>query len=152
VTVTADPPKLSYWHVWSDDHGVTHQTECELTAFTMKSVGGKAQPQWNDDLLNGETNLRVSVLPVGWIGDWHKNPKPQWIVVVSGRWFVETMDGTCVEMGPGELAFGGDQNAKQDAQGRVGHRSGTVGDEPCELMVVQLDPRVWSGARPGAFE
>jgi hypothetical protein len=150
--VTAGPPKLSYSHVWSDDHGVTHQTKCELAAFTMKSVGGKAQPQWNDDVLRGETNIVMSVLPVGWIGDWHKNPKPQWIVVVSGRWFVETMDGTRVEMGPGELAFGGDQNAKQDAQGRIGHRSGTVGDEPCDLMVVQLDPDVWSGARPGAFK
>jgi hypothetical protein len=150
--VTADPPKLSYWHVWSDDQGVTHQTKCELTAFTMKSVGGKAQPQWNDDVLDGEMGLRMSVLPIGWIGDWHKNPKPQWIVVVSGRWFVETMDGTRVEMGPGDLAFGGDQNAKQDAEGRIGHRSGTVGDQPCALMVVQLDPEVWSGARPGAFK
>jgi hypothetical protein len=150
--VTANPPKLSYWHVWSDDYGVTHQTKCELITFTMKSVGGKAQPQWNDDVLKGETNLVMCVLPVGWIGDWHKNPKPQWIVVVSGRWFVETMDGTRVEMGPGDLAFGGDQNAKQDAEGRIGHRSGTVGDQPCALMVVQLDPEVWSGARPGAFK
>jgi hypothetical protein len=150
--VTAGPPKLSYWHVWTDDQGVTHQTKCELIAFTMKSVGGKAQPQWNDDVLKGETNLVMCVLPVGWIGDWHKNPKPQWIVVVSGRWFVETMDGTRVEMGPGDLAFGGDQNAKQDAEGRIGHRSGTVGDQPCALMVVQLDPDVWNGARPGAFK
>ena len=61
------------------------------------------------------------------------------------------MDGVRVEMGPGDLAFGGDQNATSDAQGRVGHRSGTLGDEPCSLMIVQLDPTAWAGARPGAF-
>ncbi|MGH6736009.1 MAG: cupin domain-containing protein [Methyloceanibacter sp.] len=149
--MTADPPKLAYWHVWTDDEGVTHQARCELSDFVMRSMGGKAAPQWNDHLLTGETSVLFCVLPAGWIGDWHENPKPQWIVVVSGRWFVETMDGMRVEMGPGEVSFGGDQGAKTDAQGRVGHRSGTVGDEACALMVVQLDD-AWSGARPGAFK
>jgi hypothetical protein len=27
-------------------------------------------------------------------------------VPLSGRWFVETMDGTRVQMGPGEASFG----------------------------------------------
>jgi hypothetical protein len=79
-----------------------------------------------------------TVLPVGWIGDWHENPKPQWIVPLSGRWFVETMDGTRVEMGPGDISFGEDQNTRRDSEGRQGHRSGTVGNEPATLMIVQL--------------
>jgi hypothetical protein len=78
-------------------------------------------------------------LPVGWVGEWHENPEPQWIVPLSGRWFVETMDGKRVEMGPGDLSFGNDQNTKFDAQGRRGHRSGTVGDQPCITMMVQVD-------------
>jgi hypothetical protein len=150
--VTDTPPKLAYWHVWTDDQGVTHQTRCELSGFVMQSMGGKAALQWNDRVLTGETSLLFCVLPVGWIGDWHENPKPQWIAPLSGRWFVETMDGTRVEMGPGEVSFGGDQNSKEDAQGRVGHRSGTVGNQPAVLMVVQLDDAVWAGARPGAFK
>lgn len=149
--VTDDPPKLEYWHVWTDQEGVTHQTRCALTGFKMESMGGKASPQWNDHLLTSEESILFCILPVGWVGDWHENPKPQWIVPVSGRWFVETMDGTRVEMGPGELSFGGDQNSKPDAEGRVGHRSGTVGDEPCSLMVVQLDAKRWAGVRPGGF-
>ncbi len=152
--MNADPdaPNIPYWHVWTDDEGVTHQTRSALTQFQMQSMGGKAAAQWNDHLLSGETNILFCVLPVGWTGDWHENPKPQWITVLSGRWFVETMDGTCVEMGPGELSFGGDQNAKVDGKGRLGHRSGTVGDEPCSLMLVQLDPKLWAGASPGAFK
>jgi len=149
--MTGAPPKLDYWHVWTDDEGVTHQTRCALTDFEMQSMGGAA-PQWNDHLLTSEVSILFCVLPVGWVGDWHENPKPQWIVPVSGRWFVETMDGTRVEMGPGELSFGGDQNSKPDAEGRVGHRSGTVGDGPASLMLVQLDAKTWSGVRPGGFK
>lgn len=145
-------PQLSYWHVWADEQGVTHQTRCALSAFQFTSVGGRAEPQWNDQLLSGKTSLQFTVLPVGWRGDWHKNPAPQWIAVLSGRWFVETMDGTHVEMGPGEVSFGGDQDATPDAQGRVGHRSGTVGNEPCALLIVQLEASTWAAAKPGIFK
>jgi hypothetical protein len=145
-------PKIPYWHLWTDDEGVTHQTRCELTDFEWQSMGGKAAFQWNDPLLSGENSLLFGILPVGWNGDWHENPKPQWISVLSGRWFVESTDGTRVEMNSGDLAFGGDQNAKPDAQGRVGHRSGTLGNEPCALMIVQLDPKIWAGAKPGDFK
>lgn len=146
------PPKIPYWHLWTDADGITHQTRCELTNFEMGSVGGKAQPQWNDSPFAGKTIIVFCVLPVGWNGDWHENPKPQWISVLSGRWFVESTDGTRVEMGPGDLAFGGDQNSKPDKQGRTGHRSGTIGEEPCSLMTVRLDEPQWVGAKPGAFK
>ena len=146
-----EPPKIPYWHVWTDDNGVTHQTRCALSGFEMQSMGGKAEPQWNDRVFAGKSNVLISVLPAGWNGDWHENPKPQWILPLSGRWFVETMDGERVEMGPGDLSFGGDQNAKEDAQGRVGHRSGTIGDAPTTLMIVQLDDPAVVGAWPGAF-
>ncbi len=78
------------------------------------------------------------VLPVGWVGEWHENPTPQWILPLSGHWWVEAMDGTRIEMGPGELSLGEDQNCVQDGEGRKGHRSGTAGDEPAVLMTVQL--------------
>jgi hypothetical protein len=43
-----------------------------------------------------------------------------------------------VEMGVGEISFGEDQNTKANAQGQKGHLSGTVGDVPAVLMLVQL--------------
>ena len=75
--------------------------------------------------------------PVGWVGDWHENPAPQWIVVLSGRWWIEAMDGTRIEQGPGEFSLGEDQGCKP-VDGRHGHRSGTIGDAPAVLMTVQL--------------
>ncbi len=146
------PPTLAYWHVWTGDDGVTHQTKCQLTDFVMQSMGGQAAPQWNMPVFEGKTNILFCVLPSGWVGEWHENPKPQWIVPLQGCWFVETMDGMRVEMGPGELSFGADQNSKEDASGRLGHRSGTVGNEPATLTVVQLEDPVLVGVRPGVFK
>jgi hypothetical protein len=59
-------------------------------------------------------------------------------VALSGRWFVETMDGHRVEMGPGELSFGGDQGCCC-LDGKQGHLSGAVGREPVVLMLVQVE-------------
>jgi hypothetical protein len=50
------------------------------------------------------------------------------------------MNGKRVEMGVGKVSLGNDQNCKADTQGREGHRSGTVGNQPAVLMIVQLEP------------
>ncbi len=131
------PPRTGYWHLWTDSEGISHQSRCELTQFEQQSMGGAA-PQWNDQVAQGKATVIFSVQPVGWIGDWHQNPKPQWIVPLKGRWWVEAMDGQRVEMGPGEVSFGEDQGCVLGPDGRIGHRSGTIGAEPAHLMIVQL--------------
>ena len=55
------------------------------------------------------------------------NKTAKWIVVLSGQWYVESMDGERVVIGPGEFSFGGDQGCRADAQGRIGHLFGTGG-------------------------
>jgi len=137
-------PRVQYWHLWTDAEGISHQQHCALSEFELKSMQPPADPQWQGTRRSGAMSMLITVQPVGWVGDWHENPKPQWIVPLSGRWFVESMDGTRVEMGAGEISFGGDQNCRERS-GRRGHRSGTVGDVPAVLMVVQLD----DGPAPG---
>ncbi|MBL1178933.1 hypothetical protein [Pantanalinema sp. GBBB05] len=132
------PPIIDYWHVWTDANGISHQSRRQIQDFTLKSISPPAAPQWMGALQQEGATVVFAVLPIGWIGDWHENPKPQWIIPLSGRWFVETMDGQRVEMGSGEISFGADQNTQADAQGRRGHLSGTVGDEPAVLMIVQF--------------
>jgi len=105
-----------------------------------------ADPQWQGNRTSGKMTVMVTVQPVGWIGTWHENPKPQWIVPLSGRWFVEAMDGTHVAMGAGEISFGGDQNCSE-VDGKRGHRSGTLGDVPAVLMVVQFEDALSPPAR-----
>jgi hypothetical protein len=130
-------PTLAYWHVWTDTSGVSRQTHCRLDHFVSKSISPPAAPQWQDQLALGEATVLVTMQPPGWVGEWHENPAPQWIIPLSGRWFVETMDGQRVEMGPGEISFGEDQGTITDGRGHKGHLSGTVGDVPAVLMVVQ---------------
>ena len=129
-------PSVSFWHLFVGEDGVSRQAQCVLTDYELKGVG-PADPQWNDTMERGEATVVFTVQPVGWVGEWHENPAPQWIVVLSGRWFVESMDGTRIEQGPGEFSFGEDQGCTE-RQGGKGHRSGTVGHIPCCLMTVQL--------------
>lgn len=131
-------PFVLYWHLWTDADGISRQQQCTISHFELKSIQAPAAPQWQSDTTQGAMTVLVTVLPVGWAGTWHENPKPQWIIPLSGRWFVESMDGTRTEMAAGELSFGGDQNCR-DVQGKRGHRSGTVGEVPAVLMIVQLD-------------
>lgn len=142
-------PTVPYWHIWTDENGVSRQTRCTMSEFDLQSMKPPADPQWQGRKTHGGCTVFVTVQPVGWSGDWHENPKPQWIIPLSGRWFVESMDGQRVEMGAGEVSFGEDQGTKPDGQGRTGHRSGTVGPEPAVLMIVQYDdpPTVASPCR-----
>jgi len=132
-----DTPSVPYWHLWCDEAGVSHQTRCSLTEWALKGVGNAA-PQWNDTQERADSTVVFTVQPVGWVGDWHENPAPQWIVVLSGRWWIEAMDGTRIEQGPGEFSLGEDQGCIVDAAGKKGHRSGTIGNAPAVLMTVQL--------------
>ncbi|MGO8955419.1 MAG: cupin domain-containing protein [Rhodomicrobium sp.] len=131
-------PRVSYWHLWTDANGVSRQTRCEFTEFEKAPIQPEAAPQWIGSKIEAGAIVFVTVLPAGWVGDWHENPKPQWIVPLSGRWFVQSMDGQRVEMGPGEISFGEDQNTKK-VDGKKGHLSGTVGNEPAALLIVQLE-------------
>jgi hypothetical protein len=135
---TESLPIVPYWHIWTDADGISHQSRCELAEFQKASIQPAAAPQWIGAETRNDATVFVTVLPVGWIGDWHENPRPQWIIPLSGRWFVESMDGVRVEMGPGEISFGEDQNTRQ-VDGQRGHLSGTVGPEPAVLMLVQFE-------------
>ncbi len=142
-----DSPDVPYWHVWTDEGGVSRQNRCKLTDFVFTSISEEAAPSWIGKPGSPASRVIIMVLPAGWVGEWHENPEPQWIVPLSGRWFVETMDGMRVEMGPGDLSFGNDQNTRPDRWGRRGHRSGALGDEPAVLMLVQLKDGP-AGGRP----
>lgn len=131
-------PTVYYWHLWTDGEGTSHQTRCSIENFELKLIQPTADPQWLGKTTKGEMTTMVTVLPVGWTGDWHENPKPQWIIPLSGCWFVEAMDGTRVELSTGDISFGGDQKCGK-VDGKTGHKSGTVGDVPAVLMIVQFD-------------
>ena len=136
--MTDTPPTVPYWHLYVDADGVSRQRRCALTDFEMSAISDGATPQWNGRDYGGARTVKTVVLPAGWEGGWHRNPAPQWIIPLSGRWAVTSMDGTEIEMGPGEISFGEDQSAADRGDGRTGHGSRTVGGAPAVLMLVQF--------------
>ncbi|GAN94921.1 hypothetical protein Geu3261_0001_016 [Komagataeibacter europaeus NBRC 3261] len=140
-TTQPAPPQRSYRHLWTDDKGVSHITTCPLHDFFLKSMSPPAGPQWQDPMAPQVATVMVTVQPAHWDGTWHPDPKPQWIVPLQGRWYVRAMDGTRVEMGPGDILFGEDQGVRPmengPYRGKKGHDAGNVGNGPVTLMVIQ---------------
>ena len=68
TNLESNAPIFAYWHVWTDDYGISHQTRCKLADFSQESMGGDAAPQWNNHLFQGETTVMFAARPVGWVG------------------------------------------------------------------------------------
>ena len=144
------PAALPYWHLWTDDGGISRQTLCTMAPYTLGVLGPNDSPQWNLDLMK-EGNSFLTELPLGWTADWHENHIPKWIYVLRGSWSVESMDGQKQIFGPGDFSFGGDQQCIATASGAKGHLSAQVGDEPCLQLIIQRNDNLWNGVRPGFF-
>ncbi|MFY0408405.1 hypothetical protein [Solicola sp. PLA-1-18] len=131
------PPVMPFLSMWTRPDGLSGIGAADLAGFELGSVGGKASPLWMREIPGEVTKVLFNHMEVGWKGEWHESPVPQWIVPLSGRWFIETQDGTRVEMGPGDIHWGQDLGTRQ-VDGNTGHRSGQVGDEPCVQLMVQF--------------
>lgn len=130
------PPAMPFLHMWTDLDGTSRIAESMMTGFGLKGISGDADPQWLRPFPGEVSQVLFAVLPVGWVGTWHESPAPQWVIPIRGRWFIETQDGTRVEMGPGDIHFGQDLDTEGD---EPGHLSSCVGDAPCHMMIVQYE-------------
>lgn len=131
-------PGADIWYVWRDYNGISHQKRVQTGDFELTTFIEGMTSIWKSEASPTPTKVVFLRLVPGVDYGWHENPAPQWIVPVSGRWYVETMDGMRVEMGPGELSFGADQGCCRvgDAQG---HRSGAIGPDDAVLMLIQVE-------------
>jgi uncharacterized membrane protein YphA (DoxX/SURF4 family) len=82
---TETSPVVPYWHIWTDADGISHQSRCEMAEFHKAPIQPEASPQWIGAQTRHDATVFVTVLPVGWIGEWHENPRPQWIIPLSSR-------------------------------------------------------------------
>ena len=128
---------IKYWHVWVGNGGCTHQSYKEIPVdLPAKSWNGLSSELKISAVETDIIRRQFIVLEPSSICDWHTNPVAQWIIPLSGKWFVETLDGVRVEMGPGEISYGEDQDSGT-IDGKIGHLSGTVNKEPCVLLLLQ---------------
>ncbi|WP_088345912.1 MULTISPECIES: hypothetical protein [Rhodomicrobium] len=139
------PPHIPYYSLWTKPDGISSLAVCALGGFVLQSVGGQAAPMWMRQMPDAVEAVYFAVLPVGWVGEWHESPKPQWVVPLSGRWFIEAQDGLRVEMGPGDIHWGQDIGTSA-VDGKKGHRSGQIGAEPCVMLMLQFRATHGAGA------
>lgn len=133
----SSPPRMPFWHMTNTDEGRSMIVQQVLDGFRQQSVSGDTVAIWMREFSGAVKAVWFNILPLGWIGEWHPSPSLQWVVPLSGRWFIETQDGERVEMGPGDIHWGADIESELDPS-RVGHRSGQIGDVPCVQMMVQF--------------
>ena len=123
----SDDHSITYWHVYTDSSGMsTQKKQCikmrklpfldSVPALLVSdSIALESSKVKFLKLLPGAlsihgwlfytfrcSNWHHLITATGRVIDWHENPVRQWIVPLSGRWFVETMDHLRVEMKAGD--------------------------------------------------
>jgi hypothetical protein len=65
-------PTVPYWHLYTDENGISRQRRCLMTRFELKSIQPPADPQWQGVRYHDGMTTMVIVLPVAWVGTWHE--------------------------------------------------------------------------------
>jgi quercetin dioxygenase-like cupin family protein len=131
--------QVLYQNIWADKDGQTHIAQCLLTGLTLKTFAPPASPYYLGIAPENVESIVISTLPMGWYGDWHHAPGPQWVIDLEGQWQVQAADGTTLTQGPGEFQFNSDDSAHAATPGaHVGHTARQIGTVPNVRMVITL--------------
>lgn len=134
-------PQIAYANVWADESGATHIVNCEFEGLALQTFAPPATPEWVGVSPDEVDHITYGILPVGYVGSWHHAPSPQWIVILSGAWSVETTDGNIIRQGAGEMQFNAETDARPRGNDtRVGHITRNAGDIPCVQLIISLRP------------
>ena len=133
---------ISYHHMYVDAEGNTRiKRDCSFGELIKKGYAGT--PQYVRDF-KGAFNVKTMVVTQQFgPNPWHYCPSPQFVVTLSGQWYIETGDGDIIVMTPGDVLY--QDNTKDHPLAREGtraaqHYSGVVPDTgPCNQLVIQVD-------------
>lgn len=81
--------------------------------------------------LLGATDVVFRRAAPGYVNDWHKAPKRQYVITLSGQWEVEVGDGSKRSFGAGDILLA------EDVTGQ-GHKSKVLGSQPRIYAFVPL--------------
>jgi len=132
------PPLVPFLEMLNTRDSLTTIRDRQLSGFVQQVVSSGAAPIWMREFKGVVKAIWFNVLPVGWVGDWHPSPSLQWVIPLSGRWYIKTQDGTRTEMGPGDIHWGADLGL-QAIPWSKGHFSGQLGDIPCVQLMIQFE-------------
>ncbi|NIK93254.1 hypothetical protein GZ212_13915 [Mangrovimonas sp. CR14] len=122
--------KLKYTKLYADKEGETHFKEEEFI-MNSKDYSPPAPPVWVAPRTRA-TGSTVVAFPIGWYGDFHPAPKPQWMMILKGSMEVEVSDGEKRTFLAGSIAF-------LDDLGSKGHISRSIGNEVSIVSVTEVE-------------
>ena len=122
-------PEMTYTRVFTDEEGESHFEDVS-SLLELVDFAPPAPPLHVAAPVEADRAI-LGVAPKGWYGDWHPTPARQFYVQLSGALEAETSDGEVRAFGPGAIVL------LDDTTGR-GHRSRVLGEEPVNMLFVQL--------------
>ena len=105
--------------------GADGQTHVELIEAKFTDGGYK---------LMASSGAEIRRAPPGRVADWHTAPRRQYVITLSGHGEVELIDGTKIELGPGDIDLAEDLTGK-------GHITRTIGNEDRVTIQIPVSDR-----------
>ena len=95
---------ISYHHMYVDSDGNTRiKRDCSFGELVKKGYAGT--PQYVRDFKGAFDVKTVVVTQQFGPNPWHYCPSPQFVVTLSGQWYIETGDGDVIVMSPGDVLY-----------------------------------------------
>ncbi len=119
---------MEVYSQFSDGFGESHLRELTAEEFAALTAWAPAKA------------FRVNVHPPGTYLDWHPANGRFIITVLSGAIEICVSDGTKLMCGPGTMRLTSDSGK--------GHTGRAIGDEPCAVLMIDIDIRSDNDAFP----
>lgn len=131
------PKDFRYVQLWVSADGESHIKECKMSGFKTQTYS--SMPQFVKDEFGGQPEKIIfTELSVGLEQPLHTCPQVQFVITLSGSWYIKTTDGEKHVFKPGEVLF--QDNTKTSPAQKLGqHLSGAVGDVPCQQFIAQFN-------------
>mmetsp|Transcript_82981 Transcript_82981/g.216258 ORF Transcript_82981/g.216258 Transcript_82981/m.216258 type:complete len:210 (+) Transcript_82981:81-710(+) len=133
---------IEYVHLWTSADGETHLADCKVKDLAFTKLPGGESAQYVRSLtetVSGINTTNIIVTQQVGANPWHHCPQTQFVVTLSGTWFVNTTDGDQRFLPTGSWLFQSDtpnNPAAEPGTRKAMHYSEAVG--PCNQMVLQL--------------
>ena len=122
-------PNLTCLRIFADQSGVSHATWQPIVIEGTEFASSVPGYQVSTPIAVSEA--RFSMMPPGFVADWHPAPRRQYSVHLSGELEVGTGDGQVSRIAPGTIVL------LEDVSGQ-GHRTRVVGEQPVVTVFLHL--------------
>jgi quercetin dioxygenase-like cupin family protein len=115
--------------IYADECGQSHADDLDIEFVTTDFQSSVPAFELSDPIQ--VALAQFSMMPPGWVGDWHPAPRRQYSLHLAGELEVEVGDGRVCRFGPGSVVL------LEDVSGK-GHRTRVVGGEAVVTVFLRL--------------